>query len=81
MKKTGICASSGRQDAKGLTLCSWYSFIISSLSFWRSPRCCCCSRFISGCNRCISSMPLVLFSVSGVRIAITTTVIIAMAMA
>jgi hypothetical protein len=33
MMNTGICARSGKQEAKGFTLCSWYSFIISSLSF------------------------------------------------
>ena len=33
MMKTGICSSSGKHEASGLTLCCWYSFIISSLSF------------------------------------------------
>jgi hypothetical protein len=32
-KKTGSCTSSGRHPPSGLTLCSWYSFIISSFSF------------------------------------------------
>ena len=79
MMNTGICSSNGKHEAIGLTLCSWYSFIISSLSFWRSPRCSCCSLRISGCSFCISSMPLVLFSTSGAVRIITTRAIIEMA--
>ena len=33
MMNTGICNSKGKHEAIGLTLCCWYSFIISSLSF------------------------------------------------
>ena len=75
MMNTGICSSSGKHEAKGFTLCSWYSFIISSLSFCRSLRYWFCSRFISGCSFCISSMPLVLFSTNGAVISITTNAI------
>ena len=48
---------------------------------WRSPLWACWMRFISGWMRCSSSIDLVLFSVSGVRSSMISTVIMAMATA
>ena len=72
--KTGNCTTSGRHPPSGLTLFSWYSFIISSLSFWRSPLCFACSFLISGCRRCIASIERDDLAVSGNRRSITVIV-------
>ncbi len=66
----------GRQPDAGLTLCSLYSFIISSFSWalFSAPLYFCWSFFISGPRACMAAMFLVLFTVSGVRSAMITMV-------
>ena len=76
MRKAGICSSMGRQPEAGLTLCSLYSRIISSLSCTRfsAPLYFCCNFFISGPRACIAAMDFVLLTVSGVSSAMMTIV-------
>ena len=76
---SGICRISGRHPARGLALCSLYSFIISSLSFWRSPLCLACSFFSSGCNCCMARCDFTCLAVRG--ISTVRTVIVSMMMA
>jgi hypothetical protein len=74
--KAGIWRNIGKQPPVGLTPCSRYSFIISSLSCWRfsGPLYFARSFCISGCNACIASIDRVLLMVSGVISAMISTV-------